>query len=271
MHVLITTEGSEISNDVLQFGAQFSGPSDEIITVLTVIRSESERMRGEDVLLSASEVLESEGLNVQTKIRIGTPSIEILNEANEGQYGIIVLGAPARNGFADRLFKRPGIFKVVEEATRPVLIVKSPYRPICKILLCDSGVKDSSLPGRFAVLCADLSEHEEDITILHVMSQISAGPGITGKQLRAEAEDLILEHSPEADVLERNIEILSQPLIHPHPKIRHGFVVDEILSWTIWLVKSSCRSIARFWSCHRTPFSLTKDLKIFNIFAKFRL
>jgi nucleotide-binding universal stress UspA family protein len=62
------------------------------------------------------------------------------------------------------------------------------------------------------------------------MSQISTGPGIMGRQLRAEAEDLILEDAPERHMLERNMEILSQPLIHPHPKIRHGFVVDEILA-----------------------------------------
>ena len=230
MHVLLTTEGSAISKDVLKFGAQFSSPSDPGITVMTVIGAESDWDHGEAVLLHAGELLTPDFPNVQSKIRIGQVSEEILKEAKEGEYELIVLGAPARGGFAKRLLKGPGLLNVVENAPCPVLIVKGPHRPIRKILLCDSGVEDSSLPGCFAVLYADLSEHEEEITILHVMSQISAGPGITGKQLRAEAEDLILDNAPERQVLERNIEILSQPLIHPHPKIRHGFVVDEILA-----------------------------------------
>jgi len=70
---------------------------------------------------------------------------------------------------------------------------------------------------------------EEEITVLHVMSQISAGPGVEGKHLQADAEVLIRERSPEDWVFEHDIEILDQPMIPPHPKLRHGFVVDEIL------------------------------------------
>ena len=64
------------------------------------------------------------------------------------------------------------------------------------------------------------------------MSQTSAGPGITGGQLRAEAEDWILKNAPDRYLVERNLEILGQPLIHPHLKIRHGSIVDEILAET---------------------------------------
>ena len=42
-------------------------------------------------------------------------------------------------------------------------------------------------------------------------------------------EILIQQRTPEGQVLERNMEILKQPLIHPLLKVRHGFVVDEIL------------------------------------------
>jgi len=230
MRVLLTTDGSETSNHALKFGAQFFGLPDQMITVLTVIRLESERPQAEAALNSACALLRPEIVNIQTKVRMGHFPEEMIEEAKAGQYELIVLGSPTKGGVVKRLLKPPGMLRVVGEAPCPVLIVKGPFRPIRKILLCDSGVEDSSLPGRFAVRYADLSEHEEEITILHVMSQISAGPGIPGKQLRAEAEDLIHEDAPERHVLERNIQILDQPLIHPHPKIRHGFVVDEILA-----------------------------------------
>jgi nucleotide-binding universal stress UspA family protein len=230
MHVLLTTDGSDNSSDVLKFGAQFSGLPDERATILSVIRDEKEREWGEAILLSARTVLTPELPNVQIKLRVGHIHEEILKEAKDGEYDLIVVGAPAKDRSVQRFLKSPGILTIVEKATCPVLLVRGPYRTIRKILLCDSGVEDSSLPGRFAVRYADLSEHQEDITILHVMSQMSAGPGIVGKQLRAEAEDLIQENTPEGHLLERNIQILNQPLIHPHPKIRHGFVVDEILA-----------------------------------------
>ena len=61
------------------------------------------------------------------------------------------------------------------------------------------------------------------------MSQITAKPGLHGEQLRAEADDLIQEHTPEGQILEHDLEVLEQPNIHPLPKVRHGLVVEEIL------------------------------------------
>jgi nucleotide-binding universal stress UspA family protein len=95
-------------------------------------------------------------------------------------------------------------------------------------LLCDSGGGAADLSD-FTATFACMMDGEEDITVLHVMSQISAGPGVEGKQLQANAEALIREGSPEGLVFTHDIEILDQPAIRPHPKVRHGFVVDEIL------------------------------------------
>ncbi len=61
------------------------------------------------------------------------------------------------------------------------------------------------------------------------MSQISAGPGIQGEQLRSDADVLIDAHSPEGELLERDIEELKGTGVSTDPKIRHGLVVDEIL------------------------------------------
>jgi nucleotide-binding universal stress UspA family protein len=41
---------------------------------------------------------------------------------------------------------------------------------------------------------------------------------------------LVEEHSPEGEILERDIHLLDKPGIHPIPKIRHGLVVDEIIA-----------------------------------------
>jgi nucleotide-binding universal stress UspA family protein len=229
MRVLIITDGSEASRQALKFGAQFSESSGQYLTVLTIVSSASERDWGKTVLRYARELFSNQFPKMQMKIRIGQASEEILKEVKDGQFELVVFGDPGIGGTTRGLLKRFGILNVVEKVPCSVLVVKGPYRSIRKVLLCDSGVEGSSLPGRYVVRYVDLSEQEEEVTILHVMSQISAGPGIKGRFLRAGAEDLIQENTPEGRALERNIEILKQPLIRSYPKIRHGFVVDEIL------------------------------------------
>jgi nucleotide-binding universal stress UspA family protein len=113
------------------------------------------------------------------------------------------------------------------------------------VLLCDSGRDDpsaglsvalpaTSRPGasilrRFAELAADLLPDGGEIVVLHVMSQISAGPGVRGKQLRSEAEELLQERAPEGELLRRDIEMLQRLGVPARAKVRHGLVVDEIL------------------------------------------
>ncbi len=83
---------------------------------------------------------------------------------------------------------------------------------------------------RLITQLADLVRGEEEVTVLHVMSQISAWPGVPGKQLRANAEELIREHTPEGQLLERDLHLLERLKLRSIPKIRHGLVVDEILA-----------------------------------------
>ncbi len=59
---------------------------------------------------------------------------------------------------------------------------------------------------------------------------MSAGPGVQGKQLRAAAEELIFEHAPEGNLLKQDLQTLARLSVNPKPKVRHGFVVDEILA-----------------------------------------
>ena len=62
------------------------------------------------------------------------------------------------------------------------------------------------------------------------MSQISASPVVKDTDLKAAATELIAEHAPEGELLEKDIHLLEKPGIHPIPKVRHGLVVDEILA-----------------------------------------
>jgi len=237
MRILIATDDSPHAQAVLHLAAYLlqGRLADEPPVLLTVVRREADRPRAEAVLARARESLRVAG--VQTRLRIGWPAREIVREANEGYYGLVVVGEGWRpNGLVARRLKVTTALRVAEQALCPVLIAKGRIGPIRRILLCDSGAKvvvegqraGPSLLSRFTAQLAELLGGEELVTVLHVMSQISAGPGVRGRQLRADVEELMQEHTPEGKLLEYDLRVLQRPGIHPQPKVRHGLVVDEI-------------------------------------------
>jgi nucleotide-binding universal stress UspA family protein len=224
------TGGSPHSEAALRFGAQIARRAGEPPTILTVIKRESDRPRARVILAQARETLAPLVQNVQTRIRVGHPAEEIIREAEEGRYDLVVVGERQHLGLYTRFLLGSTAIRVVEHAPCPVIIAKGKAGPIHRILLCDSGVQKPSVLSRFTAQLAGLMEDEVKITVLHVMSQMSAGPGVEGRPLRATAEELIREHAPEGELLEMDIQILARPRLHPSPKVRHGLVVDEILA-----------------------------------------
>jgi nucleotide-binding universal stress UspA family protein len=242
MHTLIVTNGSPHAVATLQLGAHFSqsSPGVEPPTILTVIRSEGDRSKAEALLAHARKQLSLP--NAQTIIRIGQPAEQIIREASQGAYDLIVVGYGQRadtHSSVARLVAGSTAQRVAERAPCPVLLAKDQATSIRRILLCVSGVEGMSAElgiratgpalGLFAARLADFLDGEEEITLLHVMSQISAGPGVPGRQLRAGVDELMAERSPEGEFLRQDLQILERPRVRVYPKIRHGLVLEEIL------------------------------------------
>jgi nucleotide-binding universal stress UspA family protein len=246
MRILLTTHGSPHDELALSFGAAIARYAGEPPTVLTVIRDEDDRVRAAADLERARQLLAPALPDIQTKIRIGPAAQEIVREAEEGAYTLVVVGENANPNLVARFLAGSTAIRVVEHAPCAVVVAKGRITPIKRILLCDSGAvglaaanaspnpgsgsaPGSSLLSRFTGRLARLLEGKEEITVLHVMSQISAGPGVRGTQLRATAEDLIEERAPEGEVLVQDLADLADPGVRVVPKVRHGLVVDEIL------------------------------------------
>jgi nucleotide-binding universal stress UspA family protein len=244
MRILLTTRGAPHDELALAFGAHVARSTSEPVTVLSVIEHATDRPQAEAALQRARELLQ--GAEIETTIRIGQAAREIIKEAGEGNYDLVIVGERQDPNLLTRFLSGSDAVRVVEHAPCPVIVAKGKTGPIDHILVCDSGAQGplaelgSALPelqaarpsllARFTAQLAGLLRGEEEITVLHVMSQISAGPGIKGKQLRAEAEELMEEHAPEGELLEQDIHILEQPGVNARPKVRHGLVVDEILA-----------------------------------------
>lgn len=228
MRLLVTTGGSPHAGVALRLGNQIARMVGVTPTIITVIRHKKHYLRAIKTLEKARQILKLDIPDIQLRIRVGHPAEEIIREAEEGRYDLVVVGERQHHDLVSRFLLGSTAERVVQHAPCPVIIAKGSPRPLKRILLCDSGAEQPSLLDRFTTRLADLINPDMDITVLHVMSQISAGPGVPGWQLRADAEELIQEHSPEGELLERDIRLLQRIQVTSHPKIRHGLVVDEI-------------------------------------------
>lgn len=229
MKVLIATGGSPHSTRAVCFGAELAAHLDQPPTLLMVVRRAQDAPRAEVILNQAASNFHN-GVVPRLRVRVGQPAAEIIAEAREGGYDLIIVGERQNHTLKARLLGSTALH-VVEHAACPVIIAKGDIRPIRRILMCDSGARPSIL-SRFTAQLAQTLRGQEEITVLHVMSQIPAWPGVPDEQLEAPAEELIRQGTPEGEWLAADLQALSLPGVVARPKVRHGAVVEEILAET---------------------------------------
>jgi nucleotide-binding universal stress UspA family protein len=234
---LIAISDSPSAALALHLGVQLVRGSADIPALLTVVQDERDRPGGEEILDLGRRSLGGRTPEFKELVRVGHPAEEILREAERENYELIVMGQQEKQGLVTRFALGTTSERVVEHAPCPVMIAKGMPREIRRILLCDSGAESPSLAeepltpilSRFTSQLLGMLKGEEEILVLHVMSQISAGPGVDSRELRAEAAELMASPSPEGTLLKQDVDLLTGKGATAKAKIRHGFVVDEIL------------------------------------------
>jgi nucleotide-binding universal stress UspA family protein len=228
MRILIYANSSYPKINLIMFSKQFLDVENSPPTLLTIMSPNKAGRPSHNNIIAEQEQIKPVDKHYLTKNRIGQPVNQVIEEIQEGGYDLLILGDRQKKQTRP-IFQISEAIRIAKKAPCPVIVVKGEAESIKRILICDSGQDTSRALSHFTAKLAEILPGEEDITILHVMSQISAGPGVIGKQLRADAEKLIKEHTPEGTVLEQDTHILEYPGIHSVPKVRHGLVVDEIL------------------------------------------
>ena len=229
MRILIALNGSTALDDILEFSRQFIHSVSEPPTILKIIDPDKDRPPAscDRIREQAVQILGTNFLNVCT--RIGQAVDEIIHETQTGRYDLVIID-DRHPGWLRRIVKISAAKRIAEQAACSVMIVRGKIgtNPIRNVLFCDSGAAGSTLVRKLNTQLDGLLNGEQDITILHIMSQISAGPGISGQQLRSEADQLIEAHTPEGNLLDQDVQSFTQLGIRSRPKVRHGLVVDEI-------------------------------------------
>lgn len=226
MRILIATGGAPHSDAAIRLGGYMAEATGADITLLTVIKNEAGRLQAMAILARAATLLPT-NIDPQKEIRVGHPAEQIVRQAREGNHDLLILGERGRHGLAKRILPLT-VEQVLEEMPCPVLMARGPVRAPKRLLLCESG-RDPSLLNRLMSQLNPLLATAEALTVLHVMSQMAAGPGVPGWALRADADELMEEHTPEGELLEEDLEYQEDLRMHLEAKVRHGLVVKEIL------------------------------------------
>ena len=230
MKFLIATDGSPEADLAVSLGKLLNQMVASELMLLTVIKHESERKKAAANLARAEQLLD--GISPQISIRIGSVADEIVQQAIEGSFEMIIMGEKSRHGLTSRWLAptvlAPTVERVISQMPCPVLIARGEIRPLHHVLLCESG-RTPSLLNRLINQLSPLLNQVDALTALHVMSQMAAAPGIAGWELRADADELMKRHTIEGALLEEDLARLAQLNVSLEAKVRHGLVVREIL------------------------------------------
>lgn len=140
--VLIATKGSEKSRGVYEYTAELLGGGDFDVTTLQVAES-FPRLRGymetveddiqravEDIQPSDEyveqgvEMLKGNGLRSEIKFREGEFAAQVMEEAKEGNYDLVVMGSHALEDWVDEFWKGKETIPVVRDLEQSFLLVR---------------------------------------------------------------------------------------------------------------------------------------------------
>jgi len=230
MKILIPVDGTNASVPVIMQGGFVARTFGVRPTLLAVVRSAHKRQEGHYILDHAQRVLRDINIEAETKIRFGRPALELPAELEEGNYDLVVMGKLSKLSWFERFGGDPA-WALLSTMPTALLFAKGVSDDFDRILLCDSLGWDGTLVGVLNKRFPQLFKGKREFTILHVMSQIGAQPGVKSWELRASAEELIGAGTIEGERIKEELGALKERLrVQVKPKVRHGPVVEEIMA-----------------------------------------
>jgi nucleotide-binding universal stress UspA family protein len=128
--LLVPTDGSEHSQQAVTQAVQIAEPFDAAIHVLAVVDSDPNRDRlrhdpeveAKEAIAAATNVVEQAGVEFTDDTRVGLPSEQILEYADDRGVDMIVMGTHGRSGLS-RVLIGSVAERTVRNSDFPVLVV----------------------------------------------------------------------------------------------------------------------------------------------------
>lgn len=211
LKVLIHVDGSPVGDEGAMLGlllAQAAGGPTTLLAVAEESQQVEEWQRRLEEILKRVGAARSPWL--QSRVRIGQTVPEVLAEAQEGFYEIVVVGGPARrdrrNALREELSGR-----LLAQAQAAVLRVKKARPQLKKLLVCTAGGE----PGKRDVLMGGRLARRAGaaVTLFHV----------DGEPVSPEEDARVQRH------LEQGVDILSALGVRAEIRSARGPVIEKIL------------------------------------------
>lgn len=223
MRVLICVAGMPYSVPTVRFGGLITRLTGASATVLNVVSSEEEQAASESTLAQACEMLGT--LVVEAKTRQGAPASEILREAEEGNYDLVVMGARDVLSLAE-LFMGSLARQAIRRLRASVLVVRRGRPQLQDMLICTGGWQADEAVIEMGAHLAQAANAR--VTLLHVSGTVpSMYVGL--EAMEEELAELLRTDTPIARHLRLGAEILDRHGVKATLKLRHGAVASEIL------------------------------------------
>lgn len=227
MKILLCTDGSKYAAEALRFGSLIAREVKDQVTLLGVIERPGEESKVRRMLERTCNALAADVPQIETLLRHGHAAEQIIEEAEQHEYDLVVVGSRGRRGVT-RFLLGSTAGRLARYCPVSVVIVKGQRRALSRILVCtggaEAGERDTQMAGRIAALTG------ASVTVLHVMSQLPLTPECELDDLECSAEAWLLSDAREAVHLRKLLAILDDLGVSGQAKVRQGLVVDEILA-----------------------------------------
>ncbi|MFQ6060454.1 MAG: universal stress protein [Thermoplasmata archaeon] len=123
--ILMCTGGSRYAEDAIRFSSEIAKKAKSEVTVLSVAPKEDPRIlkTAKRIANRGKAILKQSGTKAKAKVRIGHPAEEILKEAREGEYTLLVMGYKGTSAVVDILLGDV-VSKVMHHSRRPTLVFR---------------------------------------------------------------------------------------------------------------------------------------------------
>lgn len=98
--IIVPVDGSKIAQKALEFAISMAKAYGDEIRVINI--QPNLEILGEAIIKEAVTLLEKEGIPFTTRIRIGSPAMEIISEATSENVRCIVMGTKGMNADSNR-------------------------------------------------------------------------------------------------------------------------------------------------------------------------
>lgn len=227
IRMLLYTDGSEVGGQALALGTTIAQAMASAVDILDVARTRPLREAVSRQIQATTDELTASGIPVTVYQRPGSVCQEVLDQAEELDYELVVAGSRGRRGLR-RLLAGSRACRILGGVTTSLLVVKGREREeIDDILVCSAAGPASRETVSFAARLAGALD--ASVTLLHVMSQVALQEDAHGPDLEAEAAELMERDAREGVHLEEMLELLRGQGVEAEAVVRHGLVVDEIV------------------------------------------